>query len=147
MQHKIYINVQMNVEGDEQPTVSEADCFLQVLEMVKFDFHLWELLCCNTGRHAIRYHIITEMDATNSKQAVCNAFNNERGAVHRTANRCVVFEESFVGLYEFLSEEALANNLIRGDCVLTSYLGVKDIYQIIKYLNRKVDANTFPHFH
>lgn len=71
MQHKIYINVQMNVEGDEQPTVSEADCFLQVLEMVKFDFHLWELLCCNTGRHAIRYHIITEMDATNSKQAVC----------------------------------------------------------------------------
>ena len=82
----------MNVEGDEQPTVSEADCFLQALEMVKFDFHLWELLCCNTGRHAIRYRIITEMDATSSKQASKqSAFNNGRGAVHRTANRCVVF--------------------------------------------------------
>jgi len=42
------------------------------------------------------------MQPTASKQS---AFNNERGAVHRTANRCVVFEESFVGLYEFLSEE------------------------------------------
>jgi hypothetical protein len=27
----------------------------------------------------------------------------------------------------------VAHNLIRGDCVLTSYLGVKDIYQIIKF--------------
>ncbi|KAJ6883488.1 hypothetical protein NC652_030656 [Populus alba x Populus x berolinensis] len=87
----------MNVEGDEQPTVSEADCFLKALEMVGN--------CYVATLEGMQYDTILSlkwMQPTASKQS---AFNNERGAVHRTANRCVVFEESSVGLYEFLSEE------------------------------------------
>ncbi|KAL3573488.1 hypothetical protein D5086_024101 [Populus alba] len=84
----------MNVEGDEQTTVSEADCFLKALEMVGN--------CYVATLEGMQYDTILSlkwMQPTASKQS---AFNNERD---RTANRCVVFEESFVGLYEFLSEE------------------------------------------
>lgn len=68
----------MNVEGDEQTTVSEADCFLKALEMVGN--------CYVATLEGMQYDTILSlkwMQPTASKQS---AFNNERGAVHRTAN-------------------------------------------------------------